>query len=84
MDQSPSLRWARAGMVLFIGGVAMLAAAIATGASHGPKAVSVIFIVLMVLCGVAGFVLIRVSAGKSREENKRLVAEAQSRAKRES
>ena len=84
MDRSPSVRWALAGMVAIFGGVAMLAAAIATGASHGPKVLSGIFLVLMVLCGVAGFLLVRVSAGKNREETQRLVDEVkdQARAKR--
>lgn len=81
MSRSPSVRWALAGMLAFFCGVAMLAASIATGASHGPKVLSGIFLVLMVLCGVAGFLLVRVSARKSREENQRLVAEAQEQAR---
>lgn len=81
MIRSPSFRLARVGVVMFFCGVAMLAAAIATGASHGPKVLSGIFLVLMVLCAVAGFILVRVAAGKMREENARLVAEAQAQAR---
>lgn len=81
MIRSPSFRLARVGVVMFCAGVAMLAASIATGASHGPRVLSGTFLVLMVLCGLAGFILFRVSAGKMRQENARLVAEAQEQAR---
>jgi hypothetical protein len=60
-------------------GVAMFAAAIATGAAHGPKIVSGIFLVLMVVFGLVGFTLGLVGARKSRAETRRLVAQAAER-----
>jgi hypothetical protein len=81
MDRTPSIRWLRAGMYSFIAALPMLAACIACGVAHGPKAITIVFVVLFVLCGVAGFVFVWVGARKSRAENQRLVNEAQ--AKRE-
>ena len=83
MDRSPSVRWALAGLIAVFCGMAMLAASIATGASHGPRVLSGIFLVLMVACAIAGFVLVRISAGKNRKETRKLVDEvkAQERAK---
>jgi hypothetical protein len=79
MDRTPSMRWLRAGMYSFIAGLPMLAACIACGVAHGPKAITIVFGVLFVLCGVAGFVLVWVGGRKSRAENQRLVNEAQAK-----
>jgi hypothetical protein len=73
MDRTPSMRWLRAGMYSFIAGVPMLAACVACGVAHGPRAVTIAFGVLFVLCGVVGFALVWVGGRKSREENQRLV-----------
>jgi hypothetical protein len=64
---------------MFGAGAAMFAASVASGVAHAPLVVSVIFGVLMVLCGVAGFILIRVGAVKSRAETKQIVAQAAAR-----
>ena len=81
MIRSPSFRLGRVGVAMFFCGVAMLAAAIATGASHGPAVLSGTFLVLMVLFGLAGFIIIFIAARKMRGENARLVAEAQEQAR---
>jgi hypothetical protein len=63
-------------------GAAMFAAAVATGAAHGPRSLSVVFVVLMVVFGVVGFTLGLVGAAKSRAETQRLVAQAAERTRR--
>jgi hypothetical protein len=52
MDRPPSIRWMRAGVGMLWAGVAMFASALATGMAHGSLAIVVLFIVLMVLCGL--------------------------------
>jgi hypothetical protein len=80
MDRPPSIRWMRVGVTAFCGAGAMIAGAVATGATHGPGALVVVFIVLVLVFALVAFGLIAVGASKSRAENRRLVAQAQERA----
>lgn len=84
MSRPASIRWFRAGLGTLFAGAAMLAGAIATGSTHGPMALTVVFGVLAVLCALAGFILSRIGAKRARAENQRLVAQARARAERES
>jgi RsiW-degrading membrane proteinase PrsW (M82 family) len=79
MNQSPSVRWLRASVAAFVAGVAMMAGAIADGATHGPGVLAVVFIVLMVVFAIVGFCLVLVASGKSRKENQQLVAQVRER-----
>ncbi|MGH3166370.1 MAG: hypothetical protein ACRDN0_10815 [Trebonia sp.] len=74
------MRWLHSGVAALWVGVAMLAAAIATGVTHGPGFLVAVFVVLMVVCGIVGFCVALVGGRKSREEDRRLVAQARERA----
>jgi hypothetical protein len=67
---------------MFVAGAVMFAGALATGIAHGPTAIVGLFIVLLVLCFLAGFILILIGARKGRAENQRLLAQVQARAQR--
>lgn len=76
MDRSPSSRFLRASFGMIIVALAMFAAAVATGTAGGPKILSGIFLVLMVLCAVLVFILSLVARAKGRVENDQLRAQA--------
>lgn len=76
MDRSPSLRFLRAGFGMIIVALAMFAAAVATGAAGGPKILSGVFLVFMVLCAVLGLILGLVARAKGRIETEQLRAQA--------
>jgi peptidoglycan/LPS O-acetylase OafA/YrhL len=71
--RSPSLRWLRTSLTTLGAAILMLADAIAMRVAHEPKIDFMIFIVLMVLCGVSALVLGSVGIAKLRSENRRLV-----------
>jgi hypothetical protein len=82
MERPSSIRWMRAGAGMFVAGAVMFACALATAVTHGPATIAGLFIVLLVLCGLAGFILILIGARKGRAENQRLLAQVQARAQR--
>lgn len=84
MPRSPSLRFLRAGLGMIILGLAMFAAAVATGAAGSPKILSGAFLVLMVLCAVLGFTFGLVARAKGRVEIEQLRAQAAARIRRNS
>jgi uncharacterized membrane protein YidH (DUF202 family) len=71
--RSPSLRWLRTSLTTLGAAILMLADAIAMRAAHEPKIDFMIFIVLMVLCGVSAFVLGAVGLAKFRSETRHQV-----------
>lgn len=76
MNRSPSLRFLRAGFGMILLALAMFAAAVITGAAGGPKIVSGVFLGLMVVCAVFGFILGLVARAKGRVEIEQLRAQA--------
>ncbi len=81
MDKSPPKRWLWTGAALFWCAVVMLAVSVITFSAHAPRFVSVTFFALMLLCGVAGFILIGIGASKARKENQELAARAIAKAR---
>jgi len=81
MDKSPPKRWLWTGAALFWCAVVMLAVSVITFSAHAPRFVSVTFSALMLLCGVAGFILVGIGASKARKENQELAARAIAKAR---
>jgi uncharacterized membrane-anchored protein len=81
MDKSSPRRWLWTGAAMFWCAVVALVVSVIAFGTHAPRFVSVIFFVLMLLCAVAGFILIGIGASKARKENQELSARAIARAR---
>lgn len=83
MERSPSVRFLRAGFRMILVGMAMFAAAVAIGAAGGPKILSGIFMVLMVVCAAVGSVFGLIARSKGRVEIEQIKAQAAARIRRD-
>lgn len=84
MDRSPSSRFLGASLGMMVAGVAMFAAAVATGAASGPKILSGTFMLLIVLCAVIGSIFGLVARSKGRAEIEQIKVQAAARLRKDS